>query len=91
MAGDDIRPLAGPELASTLTPEIVKWFQKRLFKVWPGGTLTLVSRKSLPSDPSQISSTFRVVKGADASLVEYVVKPDGKASDFSVMLDRPYE
>jgi hypothetical protein len=91
MAGDDIRSMLSPELAANLDPVMQKWMRDRLSQQWPGGTLNLVSRKSLPNGQNQITSTFRVVKGADAMLVVYTLNPDGKISDFYPMSDRPYE
>jgi hypothetical protein len=91
VAGDDVRPQVSPELAARLTPEGMRWIQKNLSMVWPGGKLSLVKRNAVPNAQNQGSSTFRLVKGTSALLIVYVLSPDGKIFDFYPMPDRPYE
>jgi len=44
VAGKDIRPEAGSQLAAIITPEMATRAQQRLSAVWPGGAVTLVKR-----------------------------------------------
>ena len=91
VAGDDVRPQVSPELAARLTPDGMKWIQKSLSIVWPGGTLSLVKRNPVPHAQNHVSSIFRLVKDKGALLIVYVLSPDGKIFDFYLMPDRPYE
>jgi hypothetical protein len=61
VAGDDVRQQVSPKLAARLTPDRMKWIQKRLSMVWSGSTLSLVKRNPVPNAQNQVSSIFRLV------------------------------
>ena len=91
VAGVDIRPQTTAKLAALTTPEMAKRLQQMLSKFWPGGKLTLVKRTPLPDKPEQFRSTFRLSKGAEATLIRFGLDPDGKISGFGFSPDREYE
>lgn len=90
-AGADIRPLAMPDFASLVSPEMTTGWQKQLAPFWPGGTLTLVAREPSPTTPSQVNSVFRLSKSGKAVLIFYNRTEAGKIHGFDVNDDRPYE
>jgi CubicO group peptidase (beta-lactamase class C family) len=91
VAGMDIRPEAGPELAAAMTPDVMKNAQRSLMKLWPGGSLTLVKRDPGPEGGPQWISTYRLRKGTDAVLVVFGVDAGGKISILAMTPDREYE
>jgi len=91
VAGDDVRPLAAPELAARITPEASKSVQQRLSKLWPGGTLTLVRRTALPDQAGLSASMFRLTKGAETVLISFGLDSNGKISVLGLSADRDYE
>lgn len=90
-AGEDLRPLATPELAAQIRPDVAKWLQHRLADLWPGGTLTLLKRKPSAERPEQLVSTFRLSRGNQALLIDFGLAADGKISHFGFSQDRPYD
>lgn len=91
VAGTDIRPEVGPQLAAAITPEMAKRAQQRLLKLWPGGTLTLVKRVKGTEGGAQWVSTYRLSKGDDAMLVVFGVGADGKIPILGLSPNREYE
>ena len=91
LAGEDIRPGTTADLAALITPDTVKWIQRRLSTLWPGGKLTLVKRTPLPDAPGQFMSIFRLSKGSAALLLPFGLAPDGKISHLGFSPDREYE
>ncbi len=100
IAGQDIRPKPGPELAASLpyderwavmSGEPLQMLQKRLARTWPGGSLTLVKRASLPDAQHRQISVYRLAKGKESLLILFAPGPEGSVSVFGVMRDRPYE
>ncbi|HEV2741368.1 MAG TPA: serine hydrolase domain-containing protein [Candidatus Elarobacter sp.] len=90
-AGQDISDKVTPEFARVITPERTKTVQKRVSPLWPGGTLTLVRRLPAPNDPTRTFSNFRLTKGDQAMLVNYVLTADGKVSGLQFLPDREYQ
>jgi CubicO group peptidase (beta-lactamase class C family) len=91
VAGADIRSEATPQLAAHLTPETAKHLRQSLAKLWPGGTLTLVRRDKGAQDEPPWVSTYRLSKGADATLVVFGPDAGGKISLFVLVPNREYQ
>ncbi len=99
-AGEDIRPKPSPELAAGL-PYDERWavmsgeplqvLRKRLAGTWPGGSLTLVRRASIPGVRDGQFSVYRLARGRQSLLIVFAPGAEGSMSVFGVMRDRPYE
>jgi CubicO group peptidase (beta-lactamase class C family) len=90
VVGKDIRPETTPQLAALFTPDTSKWWQQSLAKLWPGGTLTLVTRDKGTEDESQWVSTYRLSKGGDAMLLVFGLGADGKIPLLGLSQNRDY-
>jgi CubicO group peptidase (beta-lactamase class C family) len=91
VAGIDIRPETTPQLAALLTPDEEKQIQRRLAKLWPGGTLTLVKRDKGIEGGVLWISTYRLSKGSDALLLMFGLRADGQIADLGRMPNREYQ
>jgi CubicO group peptidase (beta-lactamase class C family) len=101
MAGKDFRPTPRAELAAGLPsyeersavmfPVPLAALQQGLARVWPGGSLTLVSRAPLSNTPDREYSVYRLTKENASCLVVFAAGSNGSTTLFGVMPDRPYE
>lgn len=91
VAGKDIRPETGPQLAALITPEMTSRVLRNLSKLWPGGTLTLVKRVKGQGGTVDWVSTYRLSRGENAQLVVFGVGTDGKVSILGFSPNREYE
>ncbi len=88
VAGTDVRDLFTPDLARLATPAMVKQIQGRLAKLWPGGELTLVQRRTAQGTTF---SLFRLKKNGEAMLIPFELAPDGKVRSLGFGGDREYQ
>jgi CubicO group peptidase (beta-lactamase class C family) len=91
VVGKDIRPETTPQLAALFTPDTSKWWQQSLAKLWPGGTLTLVTRDKGTDNEPQWVSTYRLSKGGDAMLLVFGLGADGKIPLLGLSQNRDYQ
>ncbi|MGH9733353.1 MAG: serine hydrolase domain-containing protein [Candidatus Acidiferrales bacterium] len=91
VAGTDIRAQVTPERATLITPAATKRVQQLLTPIWPGGTLTLVERKSATGASGIVASTFRISKGSDSLLIRYARNTAGKIAVLGFSPDRQWE
>jgi CubicO group peptidase (beta-lactamase class C family) len=90
-AGIDIRSVEIPPLAALWTPDEAKDWQRKLEKLWPGGTLVLVKRDKGVEGGAKWIYTYRLSKGSDAMLLLFGVGADGKIADLGLMANREYQ
>jgi CubicO group peptidase (beta-lactamase class C family) len=90
-AGQDIRSQTTPELAAEISPDMIKYVQRRLSGLWPSGTLTLVKRTPSADPNGQPTSLFRLSKGSEAVLVRFGLAANGKISTMGITPDREYD
>ena len=100
IAGKDIRPKPSTELTAPLnfdereaamSSDSLQTLQKTLARTWPGGSLALVKRTSLPDASHQQVSVYRLAKAKESLLILFAPGPDASRSLFGVMPDRPYD
>ena len=100
IAGKDIRPKPSTELTAPLnfdereaamSSDSLQTLQKTLARTWPGGSLALVKRTSLPDASHQQVSVYRLAKAKESLLILFAPGPDASTSLFGVMPDRPYD
>ncbi|HTX76593.1 MAG TPA: serine hydrolase domain-containing protein [Terracidiphilus sp.] len=91
VAGKDIRPETTPHLAALITPDMSKRVQRRLSKLWPGGTLMLVKRVKGPEGTAEWVSTYRLSNGNDAMLLVFGVGADGNIPILGLSPNHEYE
>jgi hypothetical protein len=70
---------------------MAKRVKQLLAKLWPGGTLTLVSRVKGPEGRAQWVSTYRLSKNGDAMLVVFGLGADGKIPILGLSPNHEYE
>jgi CubicO group peptidase (beta-lactamase class C family) len=89
-AGIDIRSEEIPPLAALWTPDEAKDWQRKLEKLWPGGTLVLVKRDKGVEGGAKWIYTYRLSKGSDAMLLIFGLHADGKIADLGLMSNQEY-
>lgn len=87
--GEDSRlaSLAAPDTGFNAAQEV----EQVLAKLWPGGTLTLVSRSYAPGTAEPVTSTFRLSRNGESALVAFGLDSQGQVSTLGISPDREYQ
>ncbi|MBV8531037.1 MAG: beta-lactamase family protein [Candidatus Eremiobacteraeota bacterium] len=89
-AGANARALVAPDVADYLKGESPT-IERTISALWPGGSLTLVSRRPSLENRALTTSRFRLTKGALSELIWFRLDARGKVDELFFEPDEEYQ